>query len=1005
MTRSWGQLVRLLCWLLAAMPVCVLAQPPGSGPLAGKEILLLHSHGEGYGGYDAYFAGFLKTIVAAGGRIDDIHIEKLELARNTSADYRKALKEFLRAKYGQSKIDLIVAVQLPALEFLERDCADLFGGTPYLVSAVQDETIESNHLRAPYLLRYHVDFDGTIRQALSIFPQTQRIVLTGGVGETDRVFNAQARRTLALWQNHVELEFLDDGNYEGMLARLRQLPPHTLVLASTFYLDNRGQPHTNGDVLHSIVEAAPAPVFTQWDTVFSLGVVGGSVSSFNGMGVQAAQAVLDYSSGRRTLEEISAAPAPGGIPTYDWPSIRQWRGEVGDLPANTVFLNRPPNLWRQHRDLVEAYLFIVLLLLTLIAAGFYQNRHRRKAERAARDGEERLRLLVEASPLPMLITDATSAAEVKLMNRSFTELFGYTIQEASSATAWWPIAYPDPLYRRAVQEAWAAAIAEMEARGGQCIHPVEVRITCRDGSERNVEVHMAMQRGVNLIIFNDLTGIRKAQADLEESNRELETRVRERTRELEAVNASLLAAVDAAEAANRAKSLFLSNMSHELRTPLTSIIGYSRLMASSPRLEREDRNRLETINRAGNHLLSLINDVLELSRIEAGRSQLVEENVPLQDLLEEVSEMLRLRAVQTGLALELITRGLPEVVRVDGGKLRQILLNLLGNAVKFTRQGGITLIVEGTQIGERRTRLDFTVADTGPGIAAEDQRRIFEPFVQLVTHATSAGTGLGLTITRRHIQMLGGDLSLESEPGKGSTFRFSLELPLVDGGSLPTREAGEVIAVAEEDRGRRILAVDDNQDTLTLLDGILTPLGFELEMAKDGVEALEKAESFLPDLILLDWRMPRLDGLATVRRIRAQSDRHQPHILIFSASALEEERNEALKEMIDGFLRKPLQWEEFFAALESVLQIRLIRRTTESASASAPEAVLTSEEIGLLSPAERGALCDALEEMQAASIERQLKAIAVEHKELAEKLGGFVRRNHHLELWKLLRSK
>jgi signal transduction histidine kinase/DNA-binding response OmpR family regulator len=463
---------------------------------------------------------------------------------------------------------------------------------------------------------------------------------------------------------------------------------------------------------------------------------------------------------------------------------------------------------------------------------------------------------------------------------------------------------------------------------------------------------------------------------------------------------ALRAALQQADAANQSKSVFLSNMSHELRTPLNAVIGFSRLMSKAGTLNEHDQGSVEIINRSGNHLLTLINDVLELSKIEAGHVQLQEEVCDLGLLVQDVHDMLRARAEQAGLTLVLQARDLPaKGVRVDSTKLRQVLINLMGNAIKFTREGGVTLRVQGHSADALRMGIDFEVSDTGIGIALEDQDNIFKPFVQMVTHATAAGTGLGLTITKQYLQMLGGELVLVSTPGKGSTFRFTLFLPLADL-QPATVPVGEVLGLAPADRHKRILIVEDDADSRQLLNQLLLPLGFVLASAVDGLEAVAQAASFAPDLIIMDWRMPRLNGLEATRQIRAQAGSRAPKVVMLTASAFEEQRQEAMAAGISDFLRKPLQEEDLYAALETQLGLQFQRRSP-LADASMPQDGFTvcAAAIAELPEALRADLHQAAEELNPEKLQDVLARIEPDHPALALGIANMAKKFLYQELW------
>lgn len=396
-------------------------------------------------------------------------------------------------------------------------------------------------------------------------------------------------------------------------------------------------------------------------------------------------------------------------------------------------------------------------------------------------------------------------------------------------------------------------------------------------------------------------------------------------RRIDAADRDLRRALDAAEAANRAKSVFLSNMSHELRTPLNAILGFADLMTRDQSVPEAQRHNLDTISRSGRHLLSLINDILEISKIEAGRLTLQPAPCDLRELVETVVESMELRARQTG--LELSSRMAPEVPRFvtsDAGKLRQILINLLSNAVKFTSQGRIDIDigVDRERDGKGAAMLVFSVRDTGVGIAPAELGSIFQPFYQTEHGArTREGTGLGLTIARQYAELMDGKLTATSEPGKGST--FTLRLPL-----FPAEQAESVqplrrvLGVSDGQPRWRVLVVEDKVDNQRLLEQLLQRVGFEVRLAGNGQEALAAFESWHPDFIWMDMRMPVMDGYEATRRIRALPEGRLVKIAALTASAFREDRDGIIAAGCDDVLAKPLDEDKLFDIMARLLGVR-----------------------------------------------------------------------------------
>ncbi|WP_437817646.1 hybrid sensor histidine kinase/response regulator [Sorangium sp. So ce1078] len=412
--------------------------------------------------------------------------------------------------------------------------------------------------------------------------------------------------------------------------------------------------------------------------------------------------------------------------------------------------------------------------------------------------------------------------------------------------------------------------------------------------------------------------------------------LRRRTRELlllvEQRTAELKAAKDAADAASQAKTTFLASISHELRTPLNGILGYAQLLQRSARLAPEDRPSVDVVRRSGEHLLTLIDDVLDLARIEAGRMDLAPGDVHLPSLARTVAELCKVRAAQKGLGFEIeIADGTPAWVRVDEKRLTQVLLNLLGNAIKFTRAGRVTFRVAPRE-GRARGGVVFRVEDTGPGIAPADLARIFEPFEQAGDRrAQGEGAGLGLAITRRIVDQMGGRVDVESAPGEGSTFTVALDLPVLAGESTAGERRGAEATTGYEGARRAILVVDDHDDNRAFLRDALAPLGFEVLEAAGGEAAVALAAGRRPDLVLMDLRMPDLGGDEAARRIRRLPGLAGVPILATSASVEAPERARSAAAGCDGFLPKPIELGALLDLLERRLALTWVRAAPDAA--------------------------------------------------------------------------
>ncbi|PHV23419.1 hypothetical protein CSQ92_10690 [Janthinobacterium sp. BJB446] len=992
----------LLAFCVAAAPAAVPAATPAAAtpaaapPHQGQRVLFLNAYDYGRAGVESYTRTYVAAMAAAGLASEDIMVEHLNLNTQGDPALRNEMRDLLLLRYTQMmgrKADLIIAMQQPALDFLLSDLAPLARGVPVLAINTSGKALPAGSPASIWQQKANVDFPGTLAQAMALFPETKTIVMAVGASEADQALKRNMQQAAQAWQGKVAMRYLDDLTLEQMRAAVAHLPADTLLVAGNVNRDVAGAIATPVQFAGELARLANVPAFGMYNTNVGKGILGGSILHIEGAAQQVAQMSLAVLAGKAPAAPGALLPPVRPVPMYDWEQLQRWDADFSRLPPHTLFFNRPPQLWHEHRVAVLSAGAVFLAMACMLSALLLQRRRLRRAESDARESEQRFRILVEHAPEAIVVydldldrfIDANSSAQRMLgMSREALLARGpfdlYTGEQPDGL----PLGLMMEEHLRRAMLGEPILVERNVRRADGSIFPCEVRL---------VRLPMEGRRLVRSGIV-DISERKQSEQELLGYRDHLEELVQQRT-------AALSVAVTEAESANRAKSVFLANMSHELRTPLNSVIGFSQMMADSSSMFEEEKHNLAIINRAGHHLLTLINDILELSKIEAGRMQLQAGPVDLNGLLDEVLEMVRMRSGDQGIALRLERAGVPPLVRLDGAKLRQVLLNLLSNALKFIEQGSVTLSLACQADGDGQVALAFAVRDTGSGIAEEDLERIFEPFVQADSAVAQAGTGLGLTISREFVRLMGGELRVESTLGAGSRFSFELRAPVLQQPAIASLAPGRVARLPPSQRGRMVLLVDDDDNCRKLLAGLLAPLGFQLQEAAGGVQAQAMLAAQRYDIVLSDWRMPDMDGLALTRWLRAQSALVQPRLVIMTASAFEEEKQEALAAGADGFLRKPIEQEHLFAMLEQQLGVRFQR--TAAAPPRVPVAVFDLQQaLGQLGAAERQAL---LESVQALDLRRSaivLAGVATSLPQLAAHIAAMLEQHQYQPLCALL---
>ena len=443
-----------------------------------------------------------------------------------------------------------------------------------------------------------------------------------------------------------------------------------------------------------------------------------------------------------------------------------------------------------------------------------------------------------------------------------------------------------------------------------------------------------------------------------------------------------------ADQRSEAKSRFLAHMSHEIRTPMNAILGYAQLLQRESGLSERQQEHLETISRSGQHLLSLINDVLDMAKIEAGQLTRVEEQVDLRDMVVDLERMFHIRAVHGGLQFGAVVHDdVPPAVITDSGKVRQVLINLLSNAFKFTDQGHVTMTMNSFSLDERWIQIVVSVEDTGQGIAADYLEHVFGAFKQAESASSTTGTGLGLAVSRRFAHLLDGDLTVSSELGQGSNFRFTFKAQrgmAIEHGY----DDSHVVGLMPDSKVAKILVVDDQADNRDLLCSLLRTVGFNVRSASNGEEALAAVAMEDFDLMLLDLRMPGIGGLEVIDHLRRPNLERRLPIVIVSASALETEQSSAIDRGADGFLSKPVNDRDLFAMIERLVEVDYRRSNHEPVPSDDSTTSIKSKPSNPLPDALVEALCEAAQRGDIEAISAYIVEVIDRDRALGEQLKG-----------------
>jgi PAS domain S-box-containing protein len=827
-----------------------------------------------------------------------VKINDMDSNDNFEDEYWQQLYNLYKLKFKDTKFDVVIALDDNAFNFLRKYGDELFPNIPVIFSGVNNfnKSMIRDHPLFTGLAK-SADIQSTIDVGLKLHPNTKQVFVILDKTSNGVQYKNLIEDIVPLYKDKVNFLFSDEENITKVKEQINNLPKNTIIYFDGTLKNDTGNYISFEQGVDILFKDINIPMYSKVYTQLNKQSVGGMITEGGDLGKEIGKLALRILDGEK-VSNIPVTEDSSHKYEFNYNKLKQFNIDMKDLPKGSKIINEPPTFYNISKKLIIYIIASIIFIIMLTIFNIYK---RRLCEKSLDQNESLLKTLINATPDIIYFKDANNKlleANDSILHLLNAEGINYKLKKVEELYKGSSLSLNNFIslnkYDKKAWESRSIFRSEetmlYEKRGTNKIYDViRIPLFNDDGTRRGL-----------ILLGRDITERKQIEDELQKSK-------------------------EIAEVANATKNEFLANISHEIRTPLNAIVGFSELMAQLIN-DIKQKEYIETINTAGKNLLLLINDILDLSKIEARKLEINYTPVNPRAILEEIQKILKQKLSEKNLQLIIeVQEEFPTAMLLDEIRLRQILLNIVGNAAKFTESGHVKISMkkEDKNINDDNLiNLVISVEDTGMGIPENEQQRIFESFTQQSGQNIKkfGGTGLGLSISKKLVEMMNGDITVTSSVGKGSTFTITLHDVHISLNKIPVNEEKDTYFNNIKFEKAKVLVVDDIESNRYLFKEILKTVGVEVITAKNGLEAIETAQNEIPDLIMMDNRMPVMDGIDSTKAIRKISCLRYIPIIAISADAIEEDKEHFLNAGINDYMTKPININHFFSVLQKWLK-------------------------------------------------------------------------------------